>query len=118
MTYVISNNCIACGSCLSQCPTGAISQNDSGQFAIDPNVCNHCVGFYGVPQCMSVCPTKDSCTPSLESVIPATEGEYWDRWFGTYEHLTTRLQAKQETQYWQHWFDVYSEKLERLMVSH
>lgn len=120
MTYQISENCIACGSCLPNCPTGAISQTDQGKFYIDPDLCNNCIGSYGVAQCMAVCPTKNACTPTLKTAIPSIQvaTNYWDQWFTTYEQLTSKLKAKQETQYWHHWFDSYSQKLERLAVSH
>lgn len=51
MAYKISDACISCGACESECPTGAISAGDS-QYNIDPEVCIDC----GV--CESVCPTS------------------------------------------------------------
>ncbi len=41
MAYVISDACIACGACESQCPVAAISMGD-GQFEIDANTCIDC----------------------------------------------------------------------------
>lgn len=55
MTYKISNECSGCGTCLPQCPTDAISVH-KGQFQIDPNLCNHCEGYYPEPQCIVQCP--------------------------------------------------------------
>jgi DNA-binding transcriptional regulator YiaG len=55
MTYKISNECSGCGTCLPRCPTDAISV-DRGQFKIDPNLCNHCEGYYPEPQCIVHCP--------------------------------------------------------------
>lgn len=121
MTYQISDKCIGCGSCIAQCPTGAISQQDNGKYAIEANLCNDCTGSYGVAQCMAVCPTQNACTPTLSTVMRSAQtvtATYWDQWFNTYEQLTTKLRAKQETQYWNHWFDQYSQKLERLILSH
>ena len=37
MAYVIGDNCVACGTCESVCPTGAISEGDI--YSIDPDVC-------------------------------------------------------------------------------
>ncbi len=41
MAYVISDACISCGSCESECPVNAISQGDS-QYVIDPAACLDC----------------------------------------------------------------------------
>ena len=121
MTYTISDQCIGCENCLPYCPTGAIKQKENGKFAIDANLCNDCVDYYGVAQCMAGCPTSNGCTPTISTLIKSaqlTTNNYWDNWFATYARLTSRLQAKHETKYWQHWFNSYSEKLEHLLVSH
>ena len=121
MTYTINDQCIACEKCLPNCPTSAIYQKDNGKFSIDSNLCNDCAGFYGVPQCMAGCPTFNGCTPTISSLIRATQtstNNYWDNWFATYDRLTSRLKAKKETKYWHNWFDTYSQKLERLVISH
>lgn len=49
MAYVIDDKCIACGSCISECPTGAISEGDI--YSIDPDTCIDC------GSCASVCPS-------------------------------------------------------------
>lgn len=49
MAYVISDECISCGACASECPVNAISEGD-GKFVIDPDVCTEC------GTCASVCP--------------------------------------------------------------
>ena len=33
MAYVINDNCVACGSCISECPVEAISEGDIYQVA-------------------------------------------------------------------------------------
>ena len=50
MAYVISDECIACGSCMDSCPISAISDGDI--YAIDPDLCIDC----GV--CASNCPVS------------------------------------------------------------
>ncbi len=50
MAYVISDECISCGVCESECPTGAISEGDP-IYVIDPDTCIDC----GV--CEDACPT-------------------------------------------------------------
>lgn len=120
MTCTITNKCISCEGCLPQCPTGAI-QKINDKLAIDPNLCNDCVGFYGVPQCMAGCPTFNGCISTVSSLIKSAAtntSNYWDNWFATYNSLLSRVRNKQETQYWQHWFNTYSQKLSSLVIGH
>ena len=49
MAYVIGEDCVACGTCQSACPTGAISEGDI--YKIDPDVCISC------GSCAEVCPS-------------------------------------------------------------
>lgn len=49
MAYVISDSCVSCGACESQCPVGAISAGDS-QFVIDEGTCIDCGA------CAGACP--------------------------------------------------------------
>lgn len=49
MAFKISDSCVSCGACASECPVGAISQGDS-QFEIDANTCIDC------GNCANVCP--------------------------------------------------------------
>ena len=38
MAYVISDDCISCGTCEGECPAGAISEGD-GKYEIDADTC-------------------------------------------------------------------------------
>ena len=50
MAYVISDDCVACGTCIDECPQGAISEGD--KYSIDPELCIDC------GSCASVCPSE------------------------------------------------------------
>lgn len=49
MAYRISDACISCGACASECPVGCISQGD-GKFVIDESACIECGA------CAGACP--------------------------------------------------------------
>jgi len=51
MAHKISDACVNCGSCVSECPLEAISEKD-GKHVIDPAKCKDC----GV--CVAACPTE------------------------------------------------------------
>ena len=50
MARVISDACVACGTCEGECPVGAISMGD-GQYVIDADSCIDCGA------CEGACPT-------------------------------------------------------------
>ena len=51
MAYVISDECVACGTCEVECPVGAISEGD-GKYEINPDECVEC------GTCAEACPTE------------------------------------------------------------
>ena len=57
MAYVISDDCVSCGTCEPECPVEAISQGDD-IYVIDAAKCTECVGFYDSKQCYEVCPVE------------------------------------------------------------
>jgi ferredoxin len=61
MAIHISQDCINCGACESECPNHAISEGDSS-YVIDPELCTECVGFYDHEACQAVCPVE-CCIP-------------------------------------------------------
>ena len=55
MAYVISDDCIACGTCIDECPSGAISEGE--KYSIDPDMCTEC------GTCADVCPNEAISLP-------------------------------------------------------
>ena len=51
MAYVISDECVACGTCADECPVSAISEGD-GKFVIDADTGVSC------GSCAEVCPVS------------------------------------------------------------
>jgi len=49
MAYIITDDCIACGSCIDECPEGAIFEGDI--YKIDPAKCIDC------GTCADTCPS-------------------------------------------------------------
>ena len=55
MAYKISDECISCGACESECPNEAISEGET-TYVIDPAKCTECVGAGGESKCAEICP--------------------------------------------------------------
>lgn len=51
MAYVITDKCTACGTCINECPVGAISEGDP-YYSIDPDACTDC------GTCADACPSE------------------------------------------------------------
>ena len=51
MAYVITDECVACGTCAGVCPVEAISEGD-GKYVIDADVCAEC------GTCVAECPVE------------------------------------------------------------
>ena len=67
MAYVIGDDCIACGTCIDECPSGAISEGE--KYSIDPDACTEC------GTCASVCPSE-SISLADKSEDTGNIGEY------------------------------------------
>lgn len=51
MPYRITEECVACGTCAEECPSGAIEEGED-QYVINREICTEC------GTCMEVCPTE------------------------------------------------------------
>lgn len=63
MAVKITEICIACGSCIDECPVGAIvdeNQNPNGEeiYYVQSDKCVECVGHNASPACADACPTE------------------------------------------------------------
>jgi ferredoxin len=58
MAMKITEECIACGACVPECPTNSITEGDGTLYVIDAATCVECVGHHDSPQCVSVCPVE------------------------------------------------------------
>ena len=64
MAYTITDECITCGACETECKNEAISEGETIN-VIDPAKCTECVGWFESPRCVEVCPV-DACVPDQE----------------------------------------------------
>ncbi|QOG11254.1 4Fe-4S dicluster domain-containing protein [Arcobacter sp. FWKO B] len=63
MAVRITDECISCDACLSECPVEAIVDNDTNPteedfYYVKPESCVECVGHADVPRCAEACPTE------------------------------------------------------------
>jgi ferredoxin len=61
MALMIGPECMSCGLCIEECPNDAILKSIP-VYVIDSELCTECVGSFGEPQCVMVCP--------LDVIIP------------------------------------------------
>lgn len=73
MALIITDECINCDVCETECPNGAISQGEE-IYVIDPNKCTECVGHHDQPQCVIVCPVD--CIPLNPDCVETKEQLY------------------------------------------
>ncbi|MEY4763778.1 MAG: hypothetical protein RI907_451 [Pseudomonadota bacterium] len=70
MALTITEECINCDVCEPECPNQAISMGET-IYVIDPAKCTECVGHFGEPQCVQVCPVE--CIPVNPDFIETRE---------------------------------------------
>jgi len=73
----ITEECINCDVCEPECPNQAISAGED-YYVIDPNRCTECIGHFGTPQCVEVCPVE--CIPKDEN-HPESEEQLWNKYY-------------------------------------
>jgi ferredoxin len=60
LSYKITDECITCGACETECKNEAISEGETIN-VIDPAKCTECVGWFESARCADVCPVDDAC---------------------------------------------------------
>ena len=73
MAYMIKESyCTGCSACSHECPNNAIVEHDFA-FAIEPEKCTECIGFFDEPQCVAICPIPKTCVinPDLPRYVAA-----------------------------------------------
>ncbi len=78
MAVKITDICIACGSCIDECPVSAIVDDDDnptgeGIYYVYSNKCVECVGHNDAPACASACPTDGCIVWSAEGATKRQE---------------------------------------------
>lgn len=64
MAVMITDECISCDACASECPVAAILGEDNeknphgDKFYVKPETCVECVGHADTPRCVEACPTE------------------------------------------------------------
>lgn len=76
MAYKISEDCICCGACESECPNAAIKEGDTA-YVIDPAKCTECVGSFPSSKCAEVCPVG---APNPDPDRKETKEQLLKRW--------------------------------------
>ena len=66
MAYKITDICVACGTCIDECPVGAISEGDI--YKIDENACVSC------GTCAGACPTGAIVEGEVSDTKPTKAG--------------------------------------------
>ncbi len=77
MTYKITDECISCGACETECKNEAITEGET-IYVIDPDKCTECVGWFESSRCVEVCPVDDACVVDPEH--PETKEQLLAKW--------------------------------------
>lgn len=76
MSYKITEDCISCGACETDCPNEAITEGET-IYLIDPAKCTECVGSYESSRCVEICPV-DCCV--LDESNQESQEQLMEKW--------------------------------------
>ncbi len=86
MAFKITDDCISCGACESECPNQAISEGET-IYIVDPARCTECVGSHDTQQCADICPV-DACIADPEHV--EAREQLLEKWQGLHPGETPK----------------------------
>jgi ferredoxin len=78
MAYKISDECISCGACESECDVNKAITEGPKVYVIDAAKCTECVGNTAKPKCVEVCPIEKCIT--LDPVHKETKDQLLAKW--------------------------------------
>jgi ferredoxin len=86
MSYKISDDCISCGACETECPNKAIKEG-SNIYEIDHERCSECVGSFAKQQCVEICPVG---APVLDPAYQESHDQLLAKWNKLYPGETAK----------------------------
>ncbi|HAV10196.1 MAG TPA: 4Fe-4S ferredoxin [Dehalococcoidia bacterium] len=76
MAFKITDDCISCGACESECKNEAIKEGDTS-YVIDPAKCTECVGWFNTQKCAEVCPVD---APKADPANQESKAQLLEKW--------------------------------------
>ena len=94
MALRITDECLNCYACISDCPNEAISEGDE-YHEIDSGRCTECIGSHDRPSCIEVCPVEEAI--EWDSVHVETTDVLLARWKTLHPGEAPALYPENET---------------------
>lgn len=60
--YIVADECVSCGDCVTDCPTASIHEVKI-VYEIDASTCTECEGESDSPKCVETCPVTGCILP-------------------------------------------------------
>ncbi|MBN2823951.1 MAG: 4Fe-4S dicluster domain-containing protein [Campylobacterales bacterium] len=79
MAVMITQECINCEACASECPVAAILEDGNeknpydDRFYVKPETCVECVGHAAEPRCVEACPTEGAIVWDMPYTVEFNE---------------------------------------------
>jgi ferredoxin len=75
MAVMITDECIVCDACATECPVAAILDENNEKnptdfkYYVKPESCVECVGHSDVPRCAEICPTEGAIVWDMPYIV-------------------------------------------------